>query len=221
MTKSNITSFTLPSADLKWIVDGTVVAASRDDIAPSICAVRWVVTEKELRLVATDRYRMHTATLPIQGAPAPAEFTAPLSLMQWVQRNARAFWREWPKVGENVAPVKVEFDPETGLIAFEVLTPNAGVALRMSGEAVKGNFPSMLTLLASARESEPFAGPVGLKPKFFGDLGKLAQRDDTPKMVLTSNPTSDSKPGPVIFTYAGTGGDVYAEALIQPNLLIR
>lgn len=219
MIKDNATTFTLPADDLKWLVDGVTVAASRGDISPVITGVHWVVSGDEVRLIATDRYRVHTAILPVSGAPAPAEFTAPLGLMVWLQRNARAFRKEWPS--PSTGPVRVTFVPDTGVITFEVLTPNESVSLKMSGASAQGVYPPVLRLFEAARKAEPWTAAIALNPKFVGDVGKLGKAmHAAPRMSLTVG-GREGVPGPALFTYAEEGREPFAEALIQPNLLRR
>ncbi|RLP73656.1 hypothetical protein D9V32_14085 [Mycetocola tolaasinivorans] len=217
------------------MVAGVVAAASSDDITPVICTVQWMLEPGELRLVATDRYRVHTAVVPVDYVGEPVSFLASRELMIWLQKNATTFERLYRNrapvspAPSATAPVVVSFTSpspdsptDAGTIGFTVMSPEPGGSLSRSEAAVRGNFPPVLRLIEDARKAEFYPSEFVLKTKFMTDVGKLAQSPTDEPRLRSTKSEATSKPGVVLLSFRSNGvGDVYAEALLQPNLLLR
>lgn len=57
--------FTVSSPDLKLAIRSALLSAASDAYIPALCAVQFIVSGDTLRLSATDRYSLVTASLPV------------------------------------------------------------------------------------------------------------------------------------------------------------
>src|SRR5258708_37911494 len=76
-------------ADLLWALKATLPHVCRDLFVESLCGVRLEIVpdEKMLYCVATDRYTLGVATLPIDDANEPAEVTVPTAEVRDLMRK--------------------------------------------------------------------------------------------------------------------------------------
>lgn len=223
--RGTTTKFTVPAIALRDLVAGILPAVSKDDITPVICAAEWIIEGNRLRLVATDRYRVHTSTLDLPGKPKAGRFLVPRRALLWIWKNANFYGRSHSN--EHLPVVDVELtirnSTDAGTVTFSVrqFAEDKVNVLRFTDDLVKGNFPPIYKLLETARTAEPHAGPIpSVKLEFLAAADKLAQHGEyAPKLKFTAG--SGNKPGPLLVSFAGLGGAPYAEALIQPQMDLR
>ncbi|MFF1633947.1 hypothetical protein [Leifsonia sp. NPDC058248] len=217
-------SFTLNAADAKYLADVGLSASSADDVTPVICAAMFYVTETEVRVVSTDRYRIHTA-IAAPSEPAPDhEVLIDRTALTWMSKNANALGRQRNLVKPIVTITSEPADPNAnargGALTITVTewVGDDARTLTYTAHTVKGNFPPVMRLVQEARDAEESEGGR-LKLDFLAKARPLAMHPDyAPRIKFTKATTDNSRPGPALLQFKNAGV-VYAEAIIQPYLI--
>ena len=224
---SKTNTVTISAQSAKYLADAMLAAASKDDVTPVICAAQITVTPEELRGLATDRYRVHTVALNVQSKPKAHEFVVPRDALLWLSKNALAFtsrrYTAFDPIVKFTTRAPGEANGDHGYLKLEVRqsidSGDVDGVISRTGPLVKGNFPPVGKLFEKARAAELHAGPFMLKPELLSSLRVLGGKWDVPLIRPTAS-ENPAKPGPVHFEFK-QGDRVFAEALIQPNLIVR
>lgn len=218
MTKPKVVfrTIVLPRHEAKWFAGAALSATSTDDITPVICAAQMTATPTSLRFVATDRYRVHTATIQLAAKTVEHEFLMPRAALLWLDKNVSYFGRWGSEL--QIATIATTDDGELTVSVRASTEPDASY-ISWHGRCVPGNFPPVHRLIEIARAAE-VGPPIRLNVNFIAKTRPLTRSlSESPRIKFTAS-DKPNRPGPAYFTF---GGDTepYAEALIQPNLEIR
>jgi hypothetical protein len=204
----------------KWLAEVGLSASSADDVTPVICAAQIQVTGSEARVTATDRYRVSSAVVKLKEKSEAHTFLLPRAALQWLNRSAGYHGR----YAEDLQRVVITTSqPEIGPHMVTIIVKASDMAdaatVSWTGELTKGNFPPVYTLVEKARDAEAGTPEARLNLEWFSKVKLFGARHLTPlvKFTKTDNP---NKPGPVYLAWSDDGA-VYAEAIIQPNLMLR
>jgi hypothetical protein len=212
-------SFTLRRPDAALIADVILSASTTDLITPIICGGHIKVEEGNVTAVGTDRYRVHTATVTATEATGDHDFVIPRSIVAWLKRNLTVFGRD--QLEQQVVTFS---NVEGGALTVVVADPLSEESVTFTGKATKGNYPPVARLFEKAREAEPFDGEVRLNLNFLGKAAVLGNRHDAPIIKLTKS-DNPNKAGVAYLAFHGQDRDgkkyIIAEALVQPNLMLR
>ncbi|QPE06104.1 hypothetical protein IT882_12985 [Microbacterium schleiferi] len=205
--------------DLLWASRVALLAASRDDVTPVLCAVLWTVSKGSVRLTATDRYRVHEANAPAETS-AEGEFLMSRRQLDWVAAAARPYRKSvyarvtigWTAADPSAPPSSVA---HAGLI--RVTIADGLDEMTRQGSAVMGKFPPVGRLFegTGADAEGELNEVVGLNPEFLGDLGALRSHRSEPLRFWTPRATEGERLRPVLVE----NRDRTARALVQPNIL--
>lgn len=211
------------------LVDCALSASSHDDVTPVICAAHIALEGDALRVVATDRYRVHTTTVILAEVEGDPTAIIPREALEWLRANVSYYGRD-PQLAQRV---RFDIQPhgespigETpGQLSITVSESDATEAssITWTGRHVVGNYPPVLRLIETARNVEAIANPPLLNLAYVGRVKQLTRRDPSyrvrVKFTAGQNP---NKPGPVYFTVEeGSERTVIAEALLQPHLELQ
>src|SRR5690606_25273793 len=118
----------VPAEDFAAAISQVSLAASKDDVTPVITGVQFEVTENQLTLTATDRYRVATRGIDWEDRGAGEGLTA-LVPSKIVTEVGKTFQ------GDGEVRVTILKDGERELIAF------AGGNKTVTSLLIKGNYP--------------------------------------------------------------------------------
>lgn len=210
-----------------YLVDVALAAASRDDVTPVICGAHVTVEDGRVRIVATDRFRVHAAIVDAVDADDDFEAIIPRDALLWLKKNGSYYGssgREGQRVTMLVGKHRdgIRLQKEAGVLQITVAQSDAPDApsIQWNGTHIYGNYPPVIKLIEEARQAESVAATPLLNMSFVG-----AARAISPdhlarvRMKFTAGKNAD-KPGPVYFS-AEDGIDITAEALLQPHVESR
>ncbi|MFC5930864.1 hypothetical protein [Cryobacterium melibiosiphilum] len=205
-------SFTMTRVDAKRLAQIALSAASKDDVTPVICGALLTVSNGALRTTSTDRYRVHTALIDIEGKSEDHEFIISRSSLEWLDKNVGTFGSF--QAHRQRVTITTNLDALNITVRASDLPEAESVS--WSGRTTKGNFPPVIRLIEKARESEPISAEASFRLEYLAKAKVLSHLGDAPliRFTVSENP---NKPGPVYFAFS-SAGKVYAEAIIQPNL---
>lgn len=213
----------------RYLVDVALSGASKDDITPVICGALVEVTASSIRVTCTDRYRAHTALLtfkPGDKALPDFEFIFPRSALEWLSRNLNYFGSykaDAQRIIIEVTPHDLSDTPHrAGALAIRVVQnqEHGSPSVSWTGKHTLGNYPPVIRLISEARDAEPIAATPRLNLALLAPAVKLQRESgEHPdfKFIASTNP---NKPGPLYMSWK-SGGKVYAEAILQPHLVLR
>lgn len=221
-----MSTIVLAREQARILVDCALSAASHDDVTPVIRAAHIALEGGALRVVSTDRYRVHTTTVIVADAEGDPAAIIPREALEWLRANVSYYGRD----AQVAQRVRFDIQPhgespigETpGKLSITVSESDASEAssITWTGRHVVGKYPPVLDLIVTARNAEAIANPPLLNLEFVGKVRQLTRRDPAfrvrVKFTASENP---NKPGPVYFAVEeGRERTVIAEALTQPHL---
>lgn len=188
-TKKN--TLTVPAHNLRWALGAALAAASKDDVTPVLTTVQWTISGGKIRLIATDRYRVHEAIIDAPKGTTEGEFLMHREQAAWLLANnhkpARVFRDQVIRVtwtdadGDKPARVTAEVLAHEG---------DGAPAFIYTADSVKGNFPPVRGLFAKAAEGEgPRLESVALSPSMLTGLSHLAYYRGEPLIFTLPNQT--------------------------------
>lgn len=204
----------LPIADAAYLARAGIAAASKDDITPVITGVLMSATDGVVKVVATDRYRVHRAKLAVEGAEL-TPFLIPRKALAWLDANKGFFGRPRSLIVEPVATF--DFEPgeypmsshSTGIPAPEgtftvtIRENSTDDASQISYRTalIKGNFPGIESVLDAAIAAEDATDTGYLNMDFLSGCRQLADyRRENPRIRFVK--TNEAKAGQVVVTYS-------------------
>jgi hypothetical protein len=207
----------IPRADAEYALKVALAAVSKDDVTPVLTAVHWRVEDGKLTLTATDRYRVHQATVSGLDDADDGEFLMQASQAKWLTTQKHLPVRIFTDQFVEVEWFEIEGAP---MVTARVVAADFGGAPAFSYtvEGIKGNFPPVGRLFPEEQDADaPRAPFVGLNPVFLAAL-KVMQRYPNEALKVWSPLASDKqKLAPIVIE--ASGGD--ARAMIQPNILLH
>jgi len=218
----------LSADNVRWLLRGALAAASKDDVTPVLCAVKWTVADGRVTVLATDRYRVHQLFAPAAPNADEGEFLMSRHQAELLLRTKHSSARA--NVGEVVDltwtdPVGTAPFGErstravTGSIRFDVLefdSPEADQITHVS-QQVRGNFPPVARLFPDSADAsdEGRLSMFALNPEFLSAMRHLRTHPSQPLRFITPKQQEHANKLPVIVENV----DGTARALIQPNML--
>lgn len=196
------------------------VAASTDKVTPIINVISLSFDGKEVRALATDRYRIaQSKFMPsVEQLDEAGEFTvnmyAPTVTKFWNSIKANAL------KGNEV--VMLELIPSDLGETYFRLSHGGNIVTEAE---TRGNFPPVEKLINVDMQEYKGIDSIALDPRFIGDLSKLFAADDFAKPIANIGWTfhfgkSDSdKPKPVYITRKSDRGGAVIDYLVQPRIL--
>ncbi|OAZ40920.1 hypothetical protein A9Z40_02980 [Microbacterium arborescens] len=219
-------TITLRAAQADWLIRAAIVAASKDDVTPVLCAVQWAIADGRATLTATDRYRAHQAYAPLvdddADNPAAGSFLmdraqAALLLKMIPRRDPAAkvtlTWTDAEPLpaGHSGKIAKRHHGTITWLIEG-----GKGETFMHEAPQVRGNFPPVGRLFPDEGSTEGEAvAQIGLSPALLADTRWLRSGHGSLRFIVPRT-TESVKLGPMLVV--NTEGT--ARALIQPNVLV-
>lgn len=97
------TSVEIPASDALYLARAGVAAASKDDVTPVITGVLLSATDDAVKIVSTDRYRIHRAIVTVEGVGSFDPILIPSKALRWLIANTSFF-------GRGMLPPIVTFD---------------------------------------------------------------------------------------------------------------
>jgi len=205
----------LPLGDALYLARSGVAAASKDDVTPVITGVLLSAEDGVVKALSTDRYRVHRATLAVEGVGSFPPFLVPEKALRWLIANASFFGRGFlpPTVRwefnptEEVAPSATGSGTPApgGTVTTWILESGSDELGHLSHRTnlIAGNFPSGVEkLMDDALAAEAVSGDQGtLNLDFLAGCRALASyRGEMPKVrfVAGANP---SKSGQALVIY--------------------
>lgn len=224
MTAKTVTNtITLSRDQAKWLAEVGLSASSTDDVTPIICAAHIEVTGDSARVTCTDRYRVHTAPVKLEAKARAHSFLLSRAALLWLSKNAAFHGRTLAEFNRvTIRTRSVDGIPTTVTITVLASEIDGAASVSWTGELVKGNYPPVLRLFEIAREAEQ-GGPCRLNLGFLAKAEKLGDVGDAPLLKFTRS-ENPNKPGPAYLAFTRIveeGVETYAEAVIQPNLMLR
>jgi hypothetical protein len=209
--KLTFSSIALPALDARYVFSAVLPAISKDEVTPLICGALVQVEDGRLKVIATDRYRIHRA---YAGADLPdtEPFVVPRRLVQWIATHANHF-------GRSIFEPTVQLDvtrgdlPEQKASGSAIPCPSGTVTVTVREQGDKGDILAFTTPLspgnylpverlltvAEGKDADGNSGRVN--PFMLRGTSALARdRNETAtlRMVKEDNP---NRSGQVLITY--------------------
>jgi len=206
-----------------YLVDVALSASSRDDVTPVLCGARVTVEDENVRVVATDRYRVHTTKVCAVEAQDDFDAIIPRPALLWLKKNIGYFGssgrhnqRVTILMGQHVKRDEQMDLPGVLCVTVSQTDADNSASIQWNGTHVVGKFPPVLRLVDEARDAEPAAAPPLLNMSYVAKIARLARGAHQPLRVkFTSG--NGSKPGVVYFSVEHDTG-LLSEALLQPHV---
>jgi len=217
-----MSTITLDREASKLLVDVALSATSRDYLTPVICGAHVSVEDGKLRVIATDRYRVHTALIEANSIDGDVDAIIPRAALEWLAKNRTYFGssrRDLHRVHIDIgAPFKDGVKQVPGALSVLVSESEADDAdcVAWNGRHTLGNFPPVMKLIEAARESAPAPIAPLLNLAYVGSVSRLARHAQAPVRVKFTKSENPNKPSPVYFAVEGSDGAIAAEAILQP-----
>lgn len=207
-----MTTITIEAGAARFLAEALLPATSKDDVTPVLTGVHLSIENGKLRAVATDRYRVHAVLLDVVG-DAPAELNAliPRSIMQWIVRATAAYTRRRAQPFKPVVVFEIDEDGSRALIRAREDAEANLEEQTITTALIKGNFPPVMRLIATARTADTADAAEGMLNLDF--VSSLKALGSTPPVIRFTKAENPHREGVVHFWF----GD-HAEALIQPNI---
>lgn len=204
-------TLTLPVADALYLARAAVAAAGDDEVTPILCSVLISAADGVVKVVSTDRYRVHRATASIEDAQLPP-YLLPREALSWLVANAGFFGRR------TIFPVTVGFHfeptdyPETkpagraipapgGIVTISITEGETAGADQLSyrTQLVRGNFPPVEDLVDEAIKADDIADDGFVNLTFLSKSRSLASyANQNPRVRFVGR---GNKPGQVLVIY--------------------
>lgn len=212
---------TMPAHIALYLITAMLAAATGDKVTPVINAARLDAKGKSLRAIATDRYRVHEVITQhaVTHATKGESVIISVNMLNQIKRLIKAFAPRRVEVAETRVTIQSRRlnDTDTQL---KVTISRADDSLTVTGPAVRGNFPPVDRLVASAEKDPRYLGRLKLNPTFLGQLQQLNPgTHPAAEFKPTCSADNPDKPGPVYVTFDADGTE--ARALIMPNLVLQ
>jgi len=199
-----VPGFTVDGATLRDLLAGGLVAAGKDDMLPTLTAVRLEWDRTELRVVSTDRYRLVVGVVDrvtqVRGIDIVSDVTGD-GVAMIPRKDAAELVKVLPKkYGAERVTVT--------LLGDSVMIGNGtwSRTLRM----LDGEFPKYRSLIPG--EDRHAAVPsIRFNPSFMADAAKLPHRKDAP---ITWTFTGENRPA--LGTYESTETGIEWMYLLMP-----
>lgn len=216
-TASVATTLSLPVADAVYLAKAGLAAASKDDITPVLTGVVLSATDGVVKVIATDRYRVHRATVDSEGAEL-APFLLPQRALRWLVANASFFGRprqvlvapivtftffpkEWPDASKAATGV---IPAPSGSLTISIVE-NGGDnpdAVSVTTELIQGNFPPVEVLLDEALAAEDVIEETTVNLDMISGARALARdRYEFPVIRSVRRGGGDGRSGQMIVVY--------------------
>lgn len=223
------------------VLRATLAFAGRDDITPAICGTLLTAGDQAITALATDRYRVLSARLPVlarreavdadpigrglDGIPESGIFL-PNELVQWIVRTGPSFTKAgyWPSVLELTSELLPPKPAGGQLVRLTARLTHVGGDEQYqeyrTHVLAKHGFPHRVAqLIDDARKAPTDDSPFALNPEFLAQLRVLVAKGEHVQFRPTKQPDPDSgKRGPVHFQTAPLDGQNTYEGLLQPSL---
>lgn len=181
-------------------MDSAMVSVSTDDTLPILCGVRLELSSSRLTMLATDRYRLTMAEVPVYGTMEERAFLL-----------RGKVWKSMKKVlSPKGSEIRVEFIPELGSEGTEFWEGNSWITfqqgdVKVGALQVQGQYPKIRSLFP---ESTPvhFEMDADQLASCVANVAVVAERN-TP-VRLTYNGVSSLR------VDAGTGEDAQGQAFM-------
>ncbi|WP_363542676.1 hypothetical protein [Microbacterium sp. LMB2-1.2] len=157
---------------------------------------------------ATDRYRVHEASLNYTGPKRLGSFLMPRAMVDWILKTDH----KGKKVShERLLEIAWKVDDNGTHLTARIVEPESGSAFSYELDALKGNFPPVERLYPEpSGDGESFIPVYALNPSFVGDLALMLNHGEP---VRVHAPREAKLP--ILFEATS------ARALIQQNMLLR
>lgn len=206
-----------------YLVDVALSASSRDDVTPVLCGARVTVEDEHVRVVATDRYRVHTTKVRAVEAQDDFDAIIPRDALVWLKKNIGYFGssgrhsqRVTILMGQHVKQERVRDLPGILCVTVSETDADDSASIQWNGTHVVGHFPPIMRLVEEARTAEPAATPPLLNMGYVAKIARLSRSAHQPLRVkLTAS--KGTKPGVVYFSVEHETG-LLSEALLQPHI---
>lgn len=207
----------IPRAEAEYALKVALAAVSKDDVTPVLTAVHWLVEDGKVTLTATDRYRVHQATVKGLDNEDTGEFLMQASQVKWLATQKHQPVRAYTDQFVEIEWFEIEGAP---MVTARVIAADFGGAPAFSYtvEGIKGNFPPVSRLFPEKQDADvPRAPFVGLNPVFLAALKVMQRYSNEPLKMWSPIASEKNRQAPVVIETQG--GD--ARALIQPNIILR
>lgn len=196
----NDTKINVPAGPLSRALKAVTVAVSRDRTRPNLCCVQVTVAGGVLTLAATDSYRLHVATVGIDGDASDVKMLWPAGFAADVAKMCSAR-------GDGLELATILVEGRTVTVAAFGATVGATVGAPLAVET----FPSWQSLIDGCDERRVDADVVGFNPDFLAGIGRAARflDKDTPVRLVAADALK-----PSLWTIAARG--VTLKMLLMP-----
>lgn len=194
--ETNDCKITIPAGPLGRALKAVTVAVSKDRTRPHLCCVQVTVADGALTLAATDSYRLHVATVGIDGDASDMTMLWPSSFAADVAKLCSAR-------GDGLDLATIIVEGRTVTVAAFGATVGAPLAVE--------TFPTWTSLMDGCDERRVEADVVGLNSAYLADIGKAARfvDKDTPVRLVAADALK-----PSLWTAAAQG--VTLKMLLMP-----
>ena len=158
----------IPALDLVQGLNQVVRAAASDDARPLLTGVLFTTDNEELRLIATDSYRLAVRDVPgVKGLGGSHDLLVPARALQELQRAAASLAAD-AEIGVALSDAEICF-----------VVGNTSIASRL----IDGNYPSVLQLIPASYPSQLRIAKDTLLTSL--KRAKLLAKDSTSSVRLT------------------------------------
>lgn len=158
----------IPAIDLVQGLNQVVRAAANDDARPLLTGVLFTTDNQELRLIATDSYRLAVRDVPgVKGLGGSHDLLVPARALQELQRAAASLAVD-AEIGVALSDAEICF-----------VVGNTSIASRL----IDGNYPSVLQLIPASYPSQLRIAKDTLLTSL--KRAKLLAKDSTSSVRLT------------------------------------
>ena len=159
---------TIPALDLIQGLNQVVRAAANDDARPLLTGVLFTTDNEELRLIATDSYRLAVRDVPgVKGLGGAQDLLVPARALQELQRAASSLAAD-AEIGVALSDAEICF-----------VVGNTSIASRL----IDGNYPSVLQLIPASYANQLRVAKDTLLTSL--KRAKLLAKDSTSSVRLT------------------------------------
>ena len=209
--------------DAAYLVDVALSAASSDDVTPVLCGARVTAEDGHVRVLATDRFRVHTTRVRAVEAQDDFDAIIPREALLWLRKNLGYFGssgrhsqRVTILMGQHLKQERVRDLPGILCVTVSETDADESASVQWNGTHVLGNFPQVMRLVEEARTADPAATPPLLNMGYVAKIARLSRGAHQPLRVkLTAS--KGTKPGVVYFSVEHETG-LLSEALLQPHI---
>lgn len=225
-------SVKLPLSAVQWLLRGSVVAASKDDVAPVLCAVHWTIADGRVTVTATDRYRVHQLFVPAPKGTPDGEFLMSRHQAMVLLKSGHMPRSMHP--GQVVVLTWTDAEPVpngltvdrrkpqrryAGSIAFDVLSHDGDDpdVIGHDSAQVRGNFPPVGRLFVPEDGEGEAVDQLMLQPEFLSDTRYLRSGQGSLRFIMPRGKEGDQAHRAMPLLVVNTEGT--ARAMIQPFVL--